>query len=532
MNYFDFHIHPTLKSTLKAGTPYDVKIPTQAVSGVIGMCTDLPQIVASQANVGQLQRFDQTLLGVALYSMESVIAGDRLLNEVARKNKKLSKYVGVQRLEEIRDNRLKAYDYIRNVLLPDYEEKPEFKIVDRDTDLSNLDPNKIHVFFVLEGAHSLCNSSNTDFNAPEIIENLRDLSARVPLLSINPTHMQQSDICNHAYGIQLTNNAAFIPSGNGLTIEGKAVVQACFDLNICIDVKHMSLVARRQLFQQVQDGTYRNPQPVICTHAGFTGVPSADIHHYVIAFEQKGTAVKVVYGKPNHIAPNVEHRQRPAPTFNMSSINLYDEEIVAIVRNGGLIGLSMDRRICGFVSQFDEDPFAFVDGETYLVDKEFFSVAEFQQLGIHAGNIRGRVNDAHCNLKSDLLEVSELPSMLEEFHRQQLMLQLKHYLQVCVGNGIELEEAQSRICIGSDFDGIINPFYCAMTVEDLEKFRKYLIKHFRDFLGRYADSRAWRDRLDLNRFAEQLFFRNGRDFVQQRLTALQATRASVAAPVA
>ena len=91
MNYFDFHIHPTLKTTLKENLEYDSQVPTNAVSGLPGLCTDFPQIVASQASVKQLMRFDQKLLGVALHSIEKVIAGAQILHEIARKNRKLKK---------------------------------------------------------------------------------------------------------------------------------------------------------------------------------------------------------------------------------------------------------------------------------------------------------------------------------------------------------------------------------------------------------------------------------------------------------
>jgi microsomal dipeptidase-like Zn-dependent dipeptidase len=520
MNYFDFHLHPTLKTTLKAGTAYNTKIPTNSVSGIPGFCTDLPQIFASQASVPQLSSFERKLVGVSLYSIEGVIAGDKLLNEVARTNKKLSKYVSVQRLQEIAGNQLKAYDYLKNELLAVFQKKPEFAVVDNNTDFSALDPTKIHVFFVLEGCHSLCNSSNTFFDKTEIIKNLGELASTVPVISVNLSHLQQSNISNHPYGIQLTSNAAFIPSGNGLSQDAEEIIQTCFDRGICVDIKHMSLIARRQLFQQVNAGKYRNPQPVICTHAGFTGIHSGEMQEYVLAFGKKGNAVKVIFGKPNHIASNTAHLQRPAPAFNASSINLYDEEIAAIVQNGGLIGLSLDRRIGGFVGQFDEDPYAFFDDETYIVDKEYFSIPEFQQLGIDPKSVGQKIDDAHCNVKEDLLEASRLPSVLEDYHRDQLMLQIKHFLQVCLNHGISLDHAQTKICIGSDFDGIINPFTCAMRVDELPKLKTFLQKNFHHFLGRYTDSRAWRSQLDIKQFTEQLFYLNGLSFIQQRIGVL------------
>jgi hypothetical protein len=46
----------------------------------------------------------------------------------------------------------------------------------------------------------------------------------------------------------------------------------------------------------------------------------------------------------------------------------------------------------------------------------------------------------------------------DEFFFDHVLLQIKHYLQVCIDAGIALEVAQCHIRIGSDFDGLINPF--------------------------------------------------------------------------
>ena len=144
-------------------------------------------------------------------------------------------------------------------------------------------------------------------------------------------------------------------------------------------------------------------------------------------------------------------------------------------------------------------------------------MAEFRQLGIRPNNISGRINDTNCHMKADLSAASETPGTLEDFHRQQLMLQLKHFLQVCINHKIPLAQAQTQVCIGSDFDGIINPLYCALKVDDLPKLHTFLKKNFQHFLGNYADSRVWRAQLNVDQFLDQLFYQNGVAFVKKRL---------------
>jgi hypothetical protein len=92
-------------------------------------------------------------------------------------------------------------------------------------------------------------------------------------------------------------------------------------------------------------------QPIICTHAGFAGLAYGDIPDYIkYSPAGKGPSEQILWGKPimfeyvgNRIA------------FNPSSINLYDEDILQVLQSGGLIGISLDKRILGYA---ESDEFA------------------------------------------------------------------------------------------------------------------------------------------------------------------------------
>ncbi len=92
------------------------------------------------------------------------------------------------------------------------------------------------------------------------------------------THMEQSPLCNHAFGMQFLSNEGFRPTGFRLTDGGIAVVKHCYENKIMIDIKHLSLGSRQHLYQlrTTPDFTGIN-QPIVCTHAGFTGISVTEI---------------------------------------------------------------------------------------------------------------------------------------------------------------------------------------------------------------------------------------------------------------
>ena len=85
--------------------------------------------------------------------------------------------------------------------------------------------------------------------------------------------------------------------------------------------------------------------PNLCTHAGLTGQSIRDRVKYLLRTpEDVGVVYEVCYLKPK--SPYID-----GVYFNCSSINLYDEDIEAILLSGGLIGLSFDQRILGFADE-------------------------------------------------------------------------------------------------------------------------------------------------------------------------------------
>ena len=163
--------------------------------------------------------------------------------------------------------------------IPNKKVKP---IKSRD-DYDENDLSTIHVVFSVEGCHTL-SSELQNFDVDTIISNIEDLRSKVALLSINLTHMEQSPLCNMAFGMQFLSNEGFRPTGFKIEEKGIRVLKHCYENKILIDVKHLSLGSRQHLYELRRSPEFKDiSQPIVCTHAGFTGISVKEIPDYLFA---------------------------------------------------------------------------------------------------------------------------------------------------------------------------------------------------------------------------------------------------------
>lgn len=525
MKYFDFHCHSVFKQVFDENPNMQSFINRSDVPGIVQLCTDLPNIIQTQIHPSQLAEFqDEVLVGVVLYSLESFLAAEVINLRKVLKGSSRHK-LSLQLLQDVAKGKYKSFSefILDRSLTPYLESQTTFNVIKSESFSNLLPKNKVNIFFVIEGCHSLVDTSNRflppdqSFPVGEIIANLDKLLQKVNILSINLTHLQQSNLCNHAFGIQLTKVEPFVPKGNGMQQDGLNVAAGIFKRGICVDLKHMSFKSRRDLMQAIDNGSIANPQPLVCTHSGFTGIPFNDWASYISLKKPAASGLYLELAKTIH--SEWSPVQPGAPTFNSSSINLFNEEIVWIVKHGGVIGISMDRRILGYVDKFDNSPTGVREDNELIVDTEFFSKDEWTALGIKNSEIGKKIENGDCLTMTQLEENTEISiSARNEYFFDHFLLHLKHYLQVCHDAGISIDESSSHICIGSDFDGLINPFLNTPTVKEMADLRKYISMNFQFYLQSLSDAKLWADQLDVDSFLDKLFYNNGYNFVKKRMT--------------
>jgi microsomal dipeptidase-like Zn-dependent dipeptidase len=189
----------------------------------------------------------------------------------------------------------------------------------------------IFVIMTVEGMHDLNTGTGDVPDEQQVLANLAKLKAwEFKPFFVTLAHHFYNDLCGHAESLSdflqdlLTNQE---PGMNtGFTDLGWKVVKGLLDntdgKRIYIDIKHMSMLARRQYVQFLKtehaDEFAQKKLPIIMSHGACNGKASAE--------------------HPNP-TPGLE---TTASRMFDGDINFYDDEIVEMARSGGLIGLQLD----------------------------------------------------------------------------------------------------------------------------------------------------------------------------------------------
>jgi len=269
-------------------------------------------------------------------------------------------------------------------------------------------PGHVHIIPTIEGAHIL-NTGLKSFGRPtsrkEVFENIRQLKLLPhPPVFITLAHNFNNELCGHAPSLQ--GLGAILDQsenqGCGFSPLGWEVVAKLLDPSegapIYIDLKHMSLKARKEFYQ------YRKAQwpgsPFVVSHGAFTGCRMSD---------------------PTGAAPD----------FASEEINFFDEELVELARSRGVFGLQLDAK---------------------------------------------RLAPKHKIRKSVIP-----PTRKKRIHKaaQILWFQIRHAAEVLDAHGLP---AWDTLCIGSDFDGTIDPLDGIWSARELNVLANALLDCATDYL--------------------------------------------------
>ncbi len=429
--FFDFHCHPSFKTFL--GNRQQSR--RKNCWTTLNFDLDF-KILDSQSSLSQVKSGGGGLIVCVLYGLESGFAGSGLIKLAAG----LSPHVEKRFLQEIQwgewgYNQLMMGDWQHLMLSQQISSERSFKLL---SGMQQYDPgsDRIQVILAAEGGHNFYDSDQLPGLPAGIIENL--LLHKQPgnprLLYITLTHLQQSAYCTHAYGMKLIKNLVFYPTGKGINPLGRRFIRTALSNQngppIWIDIKHMSLWSRLE-FYQLRNTEFPSA-PIVATHMGITGVSYLNKPIKKIQTDRQSTCVEVFYFRQPGAVDTY---------FNPWSINLYDEDIREIMLSGGLIGLSLDQRILGFGNVSKE-----------LFSQDEFDPAEFQP--IRRPRYHSMVSDHH--------------NTRQKLRNWQIRYFCNNWLHVIkVGQLAVGGNAWDHVCIGSDFDGLIDP------VDDFKSASRY-----------------------------------------------------------
>ncbi len=444
--YFDLHIHPSFKPYLTSDDPDKRTDCWEPLSNLIG-------IIRSQGSLDQMKEGGIQLAVVGLYAIERPLTTSFMLMHLAP----LITFLEKRQLHF--PNRPNGFDIIQEEFAHlqksadfDPEHGRSFKII---RSIDEMEEGKLNLILAIEGAHGLENEQSALDNL------LKVKQSEQRILYFTLVHMTQNLLATHAYGMKLIKkNDEFKPEGFGLRDKGKELIDLAYDTTkghlIFLDIKHLSLVARRQFYAYRREKGYTDI-PILATHMGFTGIswdPRSIAEYFDQRITRQGDILEVHYKRPQGIG---RPDSRDETHFNPWSINLYNEEIVEILDSGGLIGLNLDQRILG----------------AQKVEGEYYTVEEFNY-------ILSGYKDKATPQADEMAEEGEFTEEPDELAvtKRALFNQRKHLRHMCnhILHAVKIggERAWSQLCLGTDFDGLINPINVCESADELPKLEERL----------------------------------------------------------
>ena len=309
--------------------------------------------------------------------------------------------------------------------------------------------NVILMVFSIEGLHVLHN----DIDHPDVdaaVANIRAIKQwpHVPFF-VTFSHHFNNHFCGHAKSLfdligRQTNQTENL--GHSFTEMGRTILREVLSKEngkrIHIDIKHMSAQARRDYIKMVThpDGEFAGEEiPIIISHGAANGLRSMD--EKVVDIMDTGS------------------------TFMKEDINFYDEEIIALAKSGGIIGLQLDER--------------------RIADKE---TVKRVKNSVWIGKIR-------------------------HYRAALLWNQIQHIVELLDKNNLF---AWDCIAIGSDFDGMIDPLNGYLTHETIVHLEEYTERHAYNYMANRALSTIKPfNRIPSDEIVQRIFHSNAMAFMRK-----------------
>lgn len=441
--YFDLHVHPTQKSFLSSTRPDER-----------GNCwktyaNNLSVRLRSQASFQQMQEGGVVIATANVHAIErpmtSSFVMDHVLHLVSSLDKKVMDIPSyANSFDQILDEITHLKQSLALELVP-----PDGKPVKLLNSIAELDENALNLILAVEGGHCL---ESVDRGILENFQLLKEKGPRILYLTL--THFTQFPLTTQAYAFSmLKDNDEFKPKGFGLMPLGKKVIDMAYDDSIghrtFIDIKHMSVVARFHFYEHRREKGYQHI-PILASHVAVTGIsrdPRVITSYFKHRAIRRDDFVEVNYHRPAGIGKGLFNKT----FFNPWSLNLYDEDILEVLDSGGLIGINLDQRILGVQE---------VKGEYFSAQDLNFILHDYKSPEIETPFDSGEFMD---ELVADTRDLDERK------HLRHLCNNILHIVKI---GG---ERVWKQLCIGSDFDGLIDPVNNCCDVTEYSKLEDGLI---------------------------------------------------------
>jgi hypothetical protein len=328
-------------------------------------------------------------------------------------------------MEECEDHPVKIDGYWFTYRLPRNFTELQLNIAandDPEVGKKSSKPIIMSIICAVEGMHVLNCGLEKDCDPAEVKKNakaLKDLDHRPWFVTF--AHHFYNELCGHARSLRkeigkLTDQERGINSG--FEPLGEEVLDILLDntdgKRILVDVKHMSPLARNKLYD-LRKNKYNNSFPIFMSHGVCNGMPSygQTVSKYPELGDSFINPIEAVIGGDGKFKDH-------------NLINFYDDEIIAMVQSGGIIGIQLDER-------------------------------------------RLANDEAIKDVKNSLFR-----NKIMHYRSKLVWNQVQYIAELLDDNGLF---AWGNMGIGSDYDGLVDPLNAYWTMEEYDDLAGYLERH-------------------------------------------------------
>lgn len=214
------------------------------------------------------------------------------------------------------------------------------------------------------------------------------------------------------------------------------------------DIKHMSPQARIDFYQLLDSPEFKNEDiPIICSHTSVNGVKD----------------LRRTKQKDQH------------QFFNTADINTFDMDIIEIYKRNGLIGLMLDDgRSCS------KEYRKIVTNLDNKIERKVNKALKIRETFGQQNSRKARRKLEYARQLDQQVEV--LKEEIENEYCDIFFRQLFHIIYV-IDNALNAgEKAWNIITLGTDFDGVINPYDYYGSYARMNHFRDDLIERWNEHL--------------------------------------------------
>lgn len=558
IKYADLHCHPSTKSFLSGTTPEDRKSCWDDMGHPI-------RSIASQSSFKQMIKGDVQLAVAAIIPGERPFFQNTLFGTFAP----LFTVLDNQFVKEIMQNEHSYFKLLTEEIAhleqatSDIREEDRKRKVQIIKHIDEAEEGQLNLILAVEGGHSLGDKDDNN-HIDNLISLIRDYKFRFLYLTLTHlTNQGEFYLSNHSYGTYNIKLEDFRPAKVGISDAGIKLIDYCYtqDPPICIDVKHMSLYARKQFYNHYKEKGYTHP--IIASHVAVNGRSWEDFTATMIGNPRiENKFVKITHRRPLGISGD-NGRWRNKTHFNPWSMNLFKEDILNIIDTGGIIGLILDDRVLGYVSlnylkklskyeaiigtekeeeENDRDPGYLRQSQEYFYYDEFKKLLgnNFEDTQVVERSPREETWNSPIELLTNMQEklaeeAEELNAILEEelaplpegmqpierIHIRHLINNILYIVEVA---GVR---AWKHICIGSDFDGLINSIEGGRDASQYPRLETLMLQLMPEMLADAAIQKPGQqyfiDKDDMATRIRMIMYHNMENFLEQHFKAESQT---------